>query len=358
MPLLINNDVQERLLDHSDAIDAIESAFCQLGSGDAIFEPRRVDFLSPTAEQTHADDAFYQWASLRGAIRDPPRMGFRFRSDIMYTEEYEGTTVRQKYNGQPGTYMGFVLLIDTTNGELLALLNDGILQHVRVGATAGVASKYLAVEDADSVAMIGSGGMAETHAAAFDAIHDLSEIRVYSPTKENREQFARDESEKLNANVRAVDSGREAVRDADIVAACTNAYEPVLETEWLEPGMFLTNVTPNEIADKTIEYADRVTTTTNHGAFTPQAIGDDELYNHFMSVQGERDYIDLNLDTLPEIVAGTKPSRQSNDAIIHYENRSCGIQFPAIAQVFYSAANERGLGTQLPLDWFQQAIRD
>ena len=49
----------------------------------------------------------------------------------------------------------------------MALINDGYLQHMRVGADSGIGAKYMAREDAEVVGMIGSGGMARSHVEAF-----------------------------------------------------------------------------------------------------------------------------------------------------------------------------------------------
>lgn len=358
MPLLINNDVQNRVLEISDALEVIEDAFAQLGEGDAAFQPRRNEILSPTAEEEHFDDTYFQWAALRGALTDPPRFAYRFRSDIAYHQEYEGAVTGEKYNGEPGKYMGFVLLVDTTNGELLGLLNDGVLQHVRVGATAGIAAKHLAREDATTVGMLGSGGMARTYAEAFAEVRDLEEITVYSPTKENREAYAGEMSETLGIPVRAVDSGEEAVAGAEIVSACTDSNVPVYDTDWLEDGVFLTNVLPNEISDETRDAVDDIYITTNHGAYTPQVVGDESLRETYYDKLGREEYEDYDYPQLSEVLAGTADARTSEDQTIHYYNRSCGVQFPAISSLIYDEAEERGLGTELPLEWFQQTIRD
>jgi alanine dehydrogenase len=139
-----------------------------------------------------------------------------------------------------------VFLFSTVNGEPLAMMNDGILQHMRVGATAGLGVKHLARKDSQVVGMIGSGGMARTYLQAFQAVRQLHECRVYSPTQRNREAYADEMSEQLGLRVVAVDSPEEAVRGADIVSTCTDAMHPVVQGEWLEPGMHVTNLQSDE----------------------------------------------------------------------------------------------------------------
>ena len=226
MAVLIDNDVTQRVLEMTDAVEVIEDAFAQLGRNDATFYPR-TDVVSPTA----VDGDFFVWGSLLGAIRDPPRLAFRFKSDVLTWEEHDGNVTEEKFNVEPGTFMGFLLLFDTSTGELLGLLNDGALQHVRVGATAGVGCDHLAREDAHRVGVLGSGGMAESYLRAFDFVRDLTEVKVYSPTRSNRERYAEAMSAELGLDVTPVESAEAAVTDVDIAACCTDASQPVFREE-------------------------------------------------------------------------------------------------------------------------------
>ncbi|MGH7783431.1 MAG: hypothetical protein ACREO5_06290 [Candidatus Binatia bacterium] len=73
---------------------------------------------------------------------------------------------------------------------MLAFVNDGHLQHMRVGADGGIGVKYLANKEAEVVGMLGAGGMARTHMEAFTRVRNIEKLRVFSPTRENRERFA------------------------------------------------------------------------------------------------------------------------------------------------------------------------
>jgi len=111
-------------------------------------------------------------------------------------------------------------LLSTRNGEPLAFINDGHLQHMRVGGGAGLGAKYLARPDSRVVGMIGSGGMARTYLEAFTRVRDVQKVRVYSPSKAHREAYAEEMSTEHDIEVEAVDSAEEAVRGVDIVSCC------------------------------------------------------------------------------------------------------------------------------------------
>src|SRR4029453_16091295 len=96
----------------------------------------------------------------------------------------------EKYCVEPGTYCGLIMLFSTRNGEPLAIINDGHLQHMRVGGGAGLGAKYLARPDAHGVGMIGAGGVARTSLEAMPCPGDTRTVRVYSPNRAHREAYA------------------------------------------------------------------------------------------------------------------------------------------------------------------------
>lgn len=351
MALLIDNDAAERLLETGDTLDAIEEAFIHLGGGDAAFYPL-AELISPTAEQGD----YYAWGSHIGAVRDPPRLAFRFKSDVLSWAERDGNVTREKFNVEPGTYMGFILLFDTRTGELLGLLNDGVVQHARVGATAGVACDRLAREDAATVGVLGSGGMARTYVEAFCHVRDIETVTAYSPTERHREAFAEWVRTDLDVEATAVDDPEAAVTGVDIAATCTDASQPVYEAEWLSPGTFLVNVRNVEIPAAAVEAADRRIATTNR-AYRTEILGSDEERAAYEEKADHGDQ-DTDFPTLGAVLAGNAPGRRDDDESIFFDNRAVGIQFAAVADLVYERAVDRGLGTAVPLEWFQQGVRN
>jgi alanine dehydrogenase len=76
---------------------------------------------------------------------------------------------------------------------------------MRVGADSGIGANYMAREDAEVVGMIGSGGMARSHVESFLLARKIKRIQVYSPTKANRDAYAREISEKYRLEVKTVE---------------------------------------------------------------------------------------------------------------------------------------------------------
>lgn len=178
------------------------------------------------------------------------------KSDMV--EWPEGKTV-EKYCIEPGTFCGIVMVFSTRNGEPLAIINDGIIQHMRVGGCAGLGVKYLSREDSSVIGIVGSGGMARTYLLAFNEVREIREVRVHSPTQKNRDTFAKEMSEKLGLKIVPVEKAEDAVRGCDIAATCTDSIQVVVDDpSWVEPGMHLTCVKSNEWNPEIVKKSDLV----------------------------------------------------------------------------------------------------
>ena len=178
MTLIINNDDVHRLLTMRDTIDALEQSYSDMANGEAVCRPR-IDIRIPTEDPAKN----YQWGTMEGGSTRG-YFAIRMKSDIIYETKYNGVTTQEKYCREPGTYCGLILLTSIHNGEPLAFINDGHLQHMRVGADGGIGVKYMSNPDAEVVGMLGSGGMSRTHMMAFTCVRNIRKLQVFSPTRQ------------------------------------------------------------------------------------------------------------------------------------------------------------------------------
>jgi alanine dehydrogenase len=377
--LLINNAQVAELLTMADCIDAQEQAFRKLPSGSAIHRGR-IDMYFPCERE----DAYFRWGTMEGASDE--YFAIRMKSDIVsWPKDAAGNMTEDKYCVAPGTYCGLIMLVSTRDGEPLAFINDGVLQHMRVGGGAGLGAKYLAREDAHVVGMLGSGGMARTYLEALCCVRDVQECRIYSPTPANREAFATEMSARLSIEVRAVGSAREAVRGADILSSCTDAMSPVYDVAWIEPGMHVTNLGFHELPPAAVTRADvairqgdagldlieseRVQTGIGH---SPVAlIGGTAEQMLRLPRKAETDGIMVDsaaaaarrtgrlLPTFADLASGAAGGRTHRDQVTFYRNNgNQGLQFSAVGARVYAEARKRKVGREIPTAWFLQDVRD
>jgi ornithine cyclodeaminase/alanine dehydrogenase-like protein (mu-crystallin family) len=377
--LIIDNDLVAQLLTMKDCIRVQEAAFRKLPTGGAMHRPR-IDMYVP-AERP---DGYFRWGTMEGA--NDGYFAIRMKSDIItWPRDANDNWTEEKYCIKPGTYCGLIFLLSTTNGEPLAFINDGVLQHMRVGGGAGIGVKYLAREDSHVVGMLGSGGMARTFLEAFKCVRDVRLCKVYSPTPAHREEFAQDMSRRLNIEVRAVDDPREAVRGADILSSCTDSMAPVYDAEWIEKGMHVTNLGRREMPDAAGDMFDLVVRQGTAGlqmreserfqaerGLSPAAFiagtaeemaripaknpqpgfgGDSPEFTDRGKGGDKPDFADL--------VTGKCHGRTSRDQVTFYRNvGNQGLQFSAVGGWVYQQAMRQQKGREIPTEWFLQDIRD
>jgi alanine dehydrogenase len=376
MALLISNQDVERVLDMTTCLEAIEEGIKEYYRGDATCRPR-IDVWAPSGDP----HGYYQWGSMEGTSRRYGVFATRIKSDIAYWTEGEGgVKTQEKYCQRPGLFCGLILLFSTENGEPLAVMNDGYLQHMRVGATAGIAAKYLAREDADTVGMIGSGSMAWTHALAFAEVRNIKRIRVFSPTPKNRETYARNLSARLGIDVVPVDSAVEAVKGAQIVSACTDSIVPVIPGRSIEAGAFVTTVKGTVELDKSSVERIRMFYTfapnsdaISHsqpgeaasraqkisGTHRAYVAGQAEDLARIPEVQREGGFDKRKLVSFKNLLNGQDPGRRDAEEILAVGgNQIQGIQFASVGGATYQLIKEKGLGRQFPTDWLLQDVRN
>lgn len=377
--LIIDNAAVSELLTMADCIRVQEDAFRKLPSGGAVHRPR-IDLYYPCAR----DDGYFRWGTMEGANGD--YFAIRMKSDVItWPRDKDGNWTEEKHCVEPGTYCGLIFLVSTKNGEPLAFINDGVLQHMRVGGGAAIGVKYLSREDLHIVGMLGSGGMARTYLEAFACVRNIRQCKVYSPSPRNRERFAEEMSRSLKIDVRPAESAREAVKGVDILASCTDAMSPVYDANWIEKGMHITNLNWNEIPETAVDRFDvfvrqgsaglelvqgeRVKAGIGH---SPSAIIGGTVeemkrlpeQNSGTSVMGDSaasadrgkgsdkpDFADL--------VAGSCKGRTSCDQVSFYRNvGNQGLQFSSVGGWVYAQALRHRKGREIPTQWFLQDVRD
>lgn len=364
--LLIDNHEVEQVLRMRECIAVQIEAFEALARGEAVFRPR-IDTYVPCGEP----EGYYRWGSCEGASHGV--LAIRLKSDVItWPMRPDGRRVEHKYCIEPGTYCGLIFLYSTRNGQPLAILKDGHLQHMRVGGAAGIGTKLLARADASTVAILGSGGMAHTFLEAICAVREIRAATVYSPTEDNRGRFAATMSARLGIPVRAVATAQEAVKGSAIVATCTDSITPVLDGSWLEPGMHVVSLNPRECgADSYARFDVKVIQGKEWLAmedtryFRKDLVGTPGAF--VAGTPEERERIPRNraaglFDAWPnyvDIVSGQSAGRVDDRQITHYQTiGNWGVQFSSVGALVHRKAREQGIGRKLPLDWFTQDIRN
>ena len=366
--LLLNNADIAKVLDMRLCMEALDGAFVEMAAGEAA-GMGRIDIYVPSAVE---QAPYYRWAVMAGGSKKDGLVCARMLSDMVAWPREHGKIRENKYARAPGTFCGLLFLFSASTGEPVAMLNDGFLQHVRVGGGAGLGVKYLSRQNSRVVGMIGSGGMARTYLDAILQSRKIETLKVYSPNAEHVRAYAREMEALHGLSVEPAASAREAVRGADVVSICTSSNEPVFLNDWLEPGMHVTNLTsadiePNlaravDIAFRAGEATPRLAETSEQtfyarAGFLGYVAGNPEERARVPKVDLPADII--GMPRLVDLIAGKTRGRTADEQTSFFLNvGAIGVQFEAVAAAVYRKAQGEKLGTEIPTDWFLQDIRD
>jgi alanine dehydrogenase len=353
MTLILSNADVEKLLTMPECIEALEESYIELVEGRGVNRTRS-DCITPTSNP----NAIYGLKSMDGVI---PKFGIgaiRINSDIVTFPKKGNNVVREKVPAANGRYVGLVLLFSSENGEPLAILPDGVMQRMRVGAANGLGIKYLARSNATTVGILGCGWQAGAQLMAACAVRKIASVRCFSPTKDRREAFATEMSALLGIEVTAVDQPEAAIAGADIAMCASNSLDPIFFERWIEPGMHMSSIKLPEIEVSAVKRADRVALHVHEQKPIHVSARDlplaKEANEHGWSGRG----IEFDkLPTIPDLITGKAQGRQSDlEVTCFLNNIGLGYQFAAAGAVVYRKAKGSGLGHELPTDWFTEDV--
>jgi alanine dehydrogenase len=363
MTLILNNAEITGLLSMTDCLARLDESYREMGNGRAGNRPRS-DIYGPVH-----DSGRYIFKTMDGMLPRFEVAAIRLNSDVIRWQHGPHGLRKDK---QPlaggGKFCGLILLFSTRNGEPLAIMPDGVIQQLRVACTNALAAKYMAPADASVYALLGSGWQASGQAVAMAAVRPLKEIRVYSPTKANRERLAGELTARLGIAVTAPNNARAAVEGADIVGIATNSVTPVVEADWVAPHAHVTCVKELELGDGILERSALNVVHTRIGRPANYIIGkgDQPVYDHdpqegladeFKKVRGTR-RVGVDLEALPdlgELAAGRVPLPPAGQLTCFVNVMGLGIQFAALGALACEQAKARGVGREIPTDWLLES---
>lgn len=243
-----------------------------------------------------------------------------------------------------------VCLYEAETGDLLAMIEADRLGQMRTGAATGVATKYMARQDADTVGIIGTGWQSESQLLAVCAVRPIKTIKAYSRNRERSEAFARKMTSLLRAEVAPAETAEEAVRDQMIVITATSARDPVLKGEWVAPGAHVNAVGSNFLSKSEID----VETVRRASVVAVDSAEQSRVEAGDLLPAVERGVISWEgVTELGRIVAGHVKGRTNDDDITLFKSNGIALEDISTALRVYTMARERGVGEKIDL-WSEE----
>jgi ornithine cyclodeaminase/alanine dehydrogenase len=240
-----------------------------------------------------------------------------------------------------------IILNDAETGHVDAILEGSYITAMRTGAVSGVATKYLAREESETVGIFGAGVQARKQLEAVRSVRKIRSVVVYDTRKDRARDFANELSHDPSINISIANDPSDLVRTSDIIATATTATSPVLNGRDLKPGTHINAIgafvpTARELDDETISTSKIVVDSID--AALAEA-GDIIIPLKKGVIHRERIWAELG-----EIVSGKKLGRTSTRENTLFKSVGLGIQDAAVAKLVFTKAQTLGIGRQFDLD--------
>jgi ornithine cyclodeaminase/alanine dehydrogenase-like protein (mu-crystallin family) len=226
-----------------------------------------------------------------------------------------------------------------------------------------VGTDLLARKDCHTAGIFGAGDQAKMHLLALTCIRQsIKRARVFSPTEENRNNFATEMSAVLGIEVRAVGSPAELIAGSDVIICATNSNVPVFDGNLLVAGQHVTSVVSSNVAllqrgfvsmmrreidDRTLERADILMT---------NIWGQEELDRTavFWQASLDRPNMARKIVDAAQVIRGEKSGRTADSQITYFKNCAFwGIGAAAIGGLIYDKLLKNRKGLVLDFDPFE-----
>jgi ornithine cyclodeaminase len=327
--LLLSRREVEELLDIDALIDALAVAMLDLSAGRASV-PSRVGAI--------VDDRDGLLAAMPGYTPAVAALACKL---VTLFPHNAGTDLP--------THQAVIAVFDPETGRPAALLDGTAITAIRTGAGCALATRLLARENATTLAILGTGVQARSHARAVTRVRAFAEMRVAGRDPAKAGALAEELAEELDLPVRVAGSFQEACDGADVVCATTHALEPVVRREWLAAGAHVTSVgyNPNgrEVDDATVAES-LVVVESRAAALAPFPSGSRDLLEPIERGLITAEHVHAEIG---ELVGGSKPGRQSSAQITLYKSVGVAVQDGAAAALVLRAARVHGVGREVEL---------
>lgn len=300
-----------------------------------------------------------------GAVPNAGYMGLLVRADDLQLTD-------RKITYHEPFIRGYHVLYSTENAEPLAIIYGGSGRNasrhlaavgahtLRTSATTATGTRAVARRSARSLGLFGAGFFAPGHLLGLSTCFELEIIKVFSPTRERREELCREMSQLLGQAVTPVDRPEDAVLGSDLIVTVTSANSPVFDGNWLKPGQHVTGL----VAENKEMFSAGSSAASSRSGRGRREIDNTAIARSELIVVNSRAGVEqeqqltlweplqqglITWDRIKELgEVLLNPPQRSDDAISFYHNNAGqGVADVAIGGLLYEVAREHGLGEEL-----------
>ena len=235
---------------------------------------------------------------------------------------------------------GLLILNNVETGVPLAIMDCIWVTGMRTGAATGVAAKYLARPDSESVGILACGVQGRTNLMALMELFPIKRVHAYDVDGDAQARYVAEASARYGVQVVCVDEPRAAVEEMDLVVTSGPILlvpHATIQPGWMKEGAFASLVDFDSYwAPAAMKEVDKFVT------------DDVAQLEHYRQVGYLQDIPPVFAD-LGAIAAGLKPGRENPAERTMACNLGLAMDDMATAPIIYRRAREMGIGTWLDL---------
>lgn len=322
---LLTSENVAGLLSMDELIEAMDGALRQFSAGD-VEQPVRT--VVPVADQK-------VFAVMPAYVRVPGAVGAKLVNVF-------GANAALNLP----THLATILLFSPNTGALVSVMDGRVITEMRTAAVSAVSARELARDDAQTLAIIGSGAQARSHLEAMERVFELNEIRIWSPTPDHQMAFITEMSEATEAKIIGSNSAEEAVHRADLIVLATSSAEPVIQSEWIASGSHVISIgacRPNQREmDPALLRRGRVFVDSRAAALV-------ESGDIVMGIQQGHFSASRIVGELGEVLAGKVDGRTTPSDITIFKSLGLAVEDIVAADLVYRKAIQQDVGDELEI---------
>ena len=236
-----------------------------------------------------------------------------------------------------------IVVLNDPDTKLPVAISDGTTVSVkRTGAKGGLAVKYLAVENAETLTIFGAGAQSRGQLEACLLVRpSINKVYIYDIIHECAKAFAEEMTQKYGIAVNSVNEPANACKESDIIITVTLANEPIVHSQWIKTGALMINLADFEFSYDCVKMADKIVVD-DWASIKSRKISTISLMYHDGLITDN----DITAH-LGEIINGKKTGRDNNNQIIYFNAVGMGIEDIAVVTRGYKKALTEGVGTRL-----------
>lgn len=235
-----------------------------------------------------------------------------------------------------------IVLNDAETRLPVAIMEGGLISAMRTAVVQGLAARYLARANANSVGLVGAGRIGALILYVFNQwLPNIKTYRVFDVDPQKGLDFA-SHMKKHGVDVELTSNFEDALAPSDIAVVATTADQPYVTRECFKKGSTFMNVSLMDPTIEMVQLADKIVVDD-----WMQCTHSDRVLAQ-MNKQGLLERNEIHAE-FGEIVKGDRPGRENDEERIFWNPFGLAIEDLAVANAVYQAALSQGIGTRIDL---------